>query len=243
MPLAKPKTDKTAPAFENPDAGEGTSVESAGTESAAEAAPAKTTALAAASTRAVGAPAVSNADMRILDSLKDSIRVDFNTLVQVQAVQGTFSDKEKDDSLGDTITMELMSFQDNYVCSPNADEADTELVKFSDDGITAKDGTDMAAHLAQLLLDWPKAKITKRVVLVGPLLERAKGDGLIDELIQLDLAPTSKAMFDRYMANCAWKIKSGKLDPEAAKRIKLTARVAKGSGTIKYTVVDFETAA
>lgn len=243
MPLAKPKNSPAAPAFENPDEGGNTSVETSAADTAADAAPARTTALAAASTRAVGAPAVSNAQMRILDGLKNSIPVEFNTLVQVQAVQGTFSDKEKDESLGDTIEMELMSFQDNYVCSPNADEADTELVKFSDDGITAKDGTDMATHLAELLLDWPKAKITKRVVLVGPLLSRTKGDGLVDELIQIDLAPTSKAMFDRYMANCAWKIKSGKLDPEAAKRVKLTARVAKGSGTIKYTVVDFETAA
>lgn len=243
MSLTKPKTNTKPTTFENPDEGGDTGVENSAADTVAEATPAKTTALAAASSRAVGAPAVSNAEMRILDSLKDAIRVEFNTLVQVQAVQGTFSEKEKEVSLGDTIEMELMSFQDNYVCSPNADEADTDLVKFSDDGITAKDGTDMAEHLRTLLLDWPKAKITKRVVLVGPLLSRSKGDGLVDELVQLDLPPTSKAMFDRYMANCAWKIKSGKLDPEASKRIKLTARVAKGSGTIKYTVVDFETAA
>jgi hypothetical protein len=235
MSLSKPKT---TPAFEDPDAGD-TTVADAHVETAttADQDRPKTTALAAASSRAVGSP-VGNS--RVIDSLKNSIRVDYNTLAQVQAVQGAFIDKETEDSLGDTITVELLSWQDSFVCSPNSDDAEKELVKFSDDGITSKDGTDMLAHLAELKAQgFEKARISQRVVLVGALLAAQKDQTLVGSLIQLDLPPTGKTQFDRYNANCLWGIKTGKLTEDAAKTIKMDAKIAKGTGTIRYTVVNF----
>ena len=230
MSLKSPKTTSAsapAPDFENPD--------EAGIVADAPAPAPKTTALAAASSRAVAIPG----NIHVLDSLKNALPVEFNTLAQVQPTQGQFMDKDKDESLGAEICIELLSFQDNYVATPNADEADVALVKFSDDGVTSKDGVNLQAHLEELrAMGYGNAKITKRVVLVGALLARAKGSDLIDELVQIDLAPSSKGLFDRYMANAAWKIKSGKLDPEVAKRIDLSARVAK-NGKNTYTVVDF----
>ena len=188
-------------------------------------------------------PLVSTGDMHVLKKLKDNLFVDYNTLAQVKAEQGAFSDRETEENLGSQLVVEVLSWQDSFVCSPNDDDAEKELVKYSDDGVTAKDGTDMKAHLEHLRSQgYDKARTTHRLVVVGALLESEKPSALTGNLVQIDLPPTGKTQWDRYNANCAWNIRTGKLTEEGAKRVLVKAVVAKGQGSVKYTLVTFSTA-
>jgi len=237
MGLRNPASTAATPAFESEDE---TSTETTMTENTAAPAAASAAAPALRAKSAVALPSATDSQMYVIRDLRDQLRVDFNTLAQVQATQGSFIEKETDKVLGDEITIELMSWQDSYVCSPNDDTAPKELVKYSEDGVTSKDGESLQAHLADLKAQgYDRARISHRVVLVGALLETNKDQGLVGELIQIDLPPTGKAQFDRYSANVAWKVRSGAVDPEAAKRIKLAASIAKGAGSVKYTLVRF----
>lgn len=182
-------------------------------------------------------------NVRVLDELKDAMRVDFDTLAGVKANQGQFQNAEDNKkSMGDEIVMQLLSYQDNWVCSPNDLNADKDLVKYSDDGVTAKDGTDMRAHL-QLLKEqgYDKAKIGERLVLVGALLASAKPTPLKDQLFQIDLSPKSRSEFLRYKANVAWNLKIGKVKEEDVLTIKLAAVTADGPNNSTYTKVLFST--
>ena len=186
----------------------------------------------------------SKVNIHVISQLKDALPVDFNTLAQVQANQGKFRDKETEKNLGEVIEIELLSWQDSYVVGPNDTKAPKELVKYSDDGVTAKDGTDLAEHLQKLKDDgYSKAKKQHRCVLVGALLKAEKDQGLVGQLIQIDLSPQSRAMFMRYNANAAWQLKSGKLNEDTVKTLKLTAVAAKGPDNTDYTKVEFDAVA
>lgn len=183
----------------------------------------------------------SKVNIHVIAQLKDALPVDFNTLAQVQANQGKFRDKETEKNLGETIEIELLSWQDSFVVGPNDTKAPKELVKYSDDGKVAKDGTDMLQHLEMLKRDgYTKAKLQQRCVLVGALLAAEKDQNLVGQLIQIDLSPQSRAMFMRYNANAAWLLKSGKLDEDTVKTLVLTAAAAKGPDNTDYTKVEFK---
>lgn len=229
------------PKFETPDADTAVA-EKPADKPTATAAEAASTAIAKASSSAV-ATSQPTGNMYVLKELKDQLFVDYNTLAQVKAEQGSFSDRETEDVLGSSLTMEILSWQDSFVCSPNDDDAEKELVKYSDDGVTAKDGTDLKAHLEDLKSQgFSKARITHRIVVVGALLGSEKDTALTGSLIQLDLPPSGKTQWDRYNANCAWNIRSGRISEEQAKRVLVKAVIAKGQGSVKYTLVTFSTA-
>lgn len=219
-------------------------VESTADAAAPAAAPATSTAVAARATAGALATAGNRVNVNIIAGLKNALPVDFNTLDAVQAVQGRFRTKEGEKPLGETIEMELLSWQESWVVSPNDKKADKKLVKFSDDGVTAKDGTDLKAHLQELLADGFKdAKLSKRATIVGALWAAEKDTPLIGNLIQIDLSPQSLNQFLRYQANSTFRLKLGKVSEEGVKRVKLTAVAAKGPNDTDYTRVEFDTAA
>ena len=208
--------------------------------------PSEVAANAVAMHRAASALAVApnKVNVNVISQLKDALPVDFNTLTQLQANQGKFKDKETDKNLGETITLELLSWQDSYVVGPNDTKAPKELVKYSEDGVTAKDGTDMAEHLAYLKdQGFSKAKKQHRCVLVGALIEAEKDKSLVGQLVQIDLSPQSRSTFMRYNINTVWQLKSGKQSEDAVKTVVLTAVAAKGPDNTDYTRVDFATKA
>lgn len=174
-------------------------------------------------------------------NLKDALPVDFNTLAQLQANQGKFRDKETEKVLGETIELQLLSWQDSWVVSPNDLKAPKELVKYGDNERTARDGTDMLEHLAMLKESgYPKAKIGHRCVIVGALLAAEKDQSLVGQLVQIDLSPQSRALFNRYIANSAYNLQIGKLTEETCMTLVLTAQDATGPDNTSYTRVSFE---
>jgi len=222
--LNKSTSTSTSPAFESDD-----------TTGTATAVPAVAAATSGAVSTQVGM-------VDVFAPLRDALRVDYNTLSQVKLTNGNFVERETNLTMGDTIVFDLLSFQDSFTITPNEDGAPVETLKFSDDGVTCKDGMPVAEHLANLKAEgYAKAGVKQRMVVVGAMLSAAKTDKLNDQLVQLDLSPETRVLFDRFRATTAYGVKVGKIDPSKCSRIKAATRlVTKGSNT--YTVADFSLA-
>jgi hypothetical protein len=181
-------------------------------------------------------------DLRVMDSFKDAMTVDYNTLSQVIATNGNFVDRESKTIMGDTVVFTLLSFQDSYVVSPNDDNAADELVKYSNDGKVCSDGTDVQQHLAFLKDNgFPKASLKQRVVVVAAIESAAKTDKFNGTLMQFDLSPASRTQWMRYTANVAYGLSVGKFKPEQVSRVKAET-VLSQKGTDTFTLVQFNVA-
>ena len=218
---------------------------------AEEAAPAATES----ASRAVAAPAATAVATTIMSkdplaACEDALRVNYNDLTQIMVTNGNVALKEGKELLGDHVGLEIISFQNQWVCSPGGDTQDDEskeYLKFSDDGVYVK-GTDQlltdAVKLA-VAAGYEKAKIAERLILVGALVYPGKDkkgnviDELQDELVQIDLAPRSKAAFKAYRINAAFKVSKGLLDPQAALRVCMSAKVM-SKGTMNWTDAEFK---
>ena len=187
---------------------------------------------------ASSAVAVQGGMADVFAPLRDALRVDYNTLSQVKLTNGNFVERETNLTLGDTIVFDLLSFQDSYTVTPNEDKAPVETLKFSDDGVTCKDGMLVVDHILNLKAEgYAKAGVKHRLVVVGAVESAAKSDKLNGNLVQFDLSPESRVLFDRFRATTAYGVRVGKIDPAKCTRIKATTRlVTKGSNT--YTVAD-----
>ena len=91
----------------------------------------KTTALAAAGTRAL-TTASSVMKANIISGLQDAFRVEYDSLPAVGASLGTFVRKADETDLGPELKLQLLSYQESWVASPNDTKADVELVKYAD---------------------------------------------------------------------------------------------------------------
>ena len=180
-----------------------------------------------------------------LEPLKNAFPVEFDTLRNLTITNGNVMDKQTNKPLGDTIGLELLSFQDQWVVSPGVDGDEAkEFVRYSDDGVTTTQGEDVKAYL-QSLKDsgYKEAKIGERMVICGALFDiGTKGakdlKELQDTLIQINLPPTSKAAFKRYQMDQAYKIGKGLIDPEGAQRVRVECTL-QTKGDMTWTVASF----
>lgn len=181
-------------------------------------------------------------NMDALGSYKDALRVDYNTLAQMTAQQGNIMDRESGTVLGDTVVFTLLSYQDSYVVRPGDDNAPDDLVRYSDDGVTCSDGTDVKEHIEALkAAGFPKAARKERVVVVGAVQSAAKTDKFNDTLVQFDLSPASRVQWKRYLANAAYQIGVGKATPESVTRVKASTQLTKADSNT-FTLVTFAVA-
>ena len=228
--LKKTEVKTETPAFE---AGDDTTKPASTTETKAG------TAIAEAKTSAIAV--ATKVDPRVMDQYKDAMKVEYNTLNQVIATNGNFVDRETKTVLGDTVVFTLLSFQDSFVVSPNDDNAADNIVRYSDDGITCSDGTDVKAHLAFLKENgFPKASLKQRAVVVAAIESAVKTDKFNGQLVQFDLSPSSRTMWKRYTANVAYALSIGTTTAEKASRVKAET-VIQQSGTNTFTQVQFST--
>ena len=189
MALNKANANATAATFETEEKDETMTQDTA--PAAEQVAPA-TTALAAPRTSAL-ATANSVVKMNVISALKDTFRVEFDSLPGIGASQGTFNLKADDTDIGAEISIQLLSYQESWVASPNDTKADVELVKYSDDGVTSRDGINLLAHVEDLKAQgYGKAKIAHRVILVGELLATAKDCDKVGELVMVDLPDSGR---------------------------------------------------
>lgn len=177
-------------------------------------------------------------------AVENAFPVAFNTLRQINAVQGNFMDKDTGKPLGDVIGLELISTQTHFVLSPGDDSDESKnFVKYSKDGITSDDGESMLELLRMTKeAGYPDASINERVYLVGCLFNSGKVKELADEMVQIDLPPTSKAQFERHKLGTAFGIGKGKKTAEGQMLLRLECIVKNGTrGTAKlnWTEVSF----
>lgn len=203
----------------------------------------KSTAVATQSPKA-GQVAVSKPMINPLAVLKDAFRVEWDTLRGLKISNGNVVDNQTGKPLGDTVGLEILSYQDQWVISPGTEgDEGKEEVRYSDDGQTTTKGEDCNEYLAKLKVIFPKAAMTKRMVVAGSIFDigdkgRKTLPELQDSLVQISLAPTSKAAFDRYTLDQAFKITKGFLEPDGTQRVKIEATPISKNGN-DWTVANF----
>lgn len=180
-----------------------------------------------------------------LEPLKNAFPVEWDTLRNLVITNGNVMDKTTSKALGDTIGLELLSFQDQWVVSPGVDGDEAkEFVRYSDDGITTTQGEDMKEYLAHLKQSgYTEAKISERMVICGSVFDiGVKGakdlKELQDALVQISLPPTSKATFKRYQMDQAFKIGKGFIEAKGAERVRIECDVVT-KGQMSWTVANF----
>ena len=205
---------------------------------------AATTAVATQGTRALANPgAKALVTQNVLSDKKDAFHVEFDSTPRLAAEQGSFVIKfdGTETDIGAECSIEMMSYQDSWVVSPNDKKADVELVKYSDDGVTSKDGVDLKQHLQDLIeLGYSKAKIAHRCVVVGELVSTAKGgEDFIEKLVQIDLPESGRRSFNAYTLQASWAVGKGRKTAAEASVLKLKAVKDKTKSGEVYTKVSF----
>lgn len=196
-----------------------------------------TTALVAGGQRAL-TTAASVMKANIISELKDAFRVEFDSLPAVGASLGTFVRKSDEADLGPELQMQLLSYQESWVASPNDTKADVELVKYADNVKTARDGTDLAAHVEDLKAQgYGKAKINHRIILVGELLKAEKDNSMVGDLIMVDLPDSGRRSFNTFTLQASYAVAKGRRTKEEATLLTLKAVNDKTKAGEKYTKV------
>lgn len=214
-------------------------VETAATPAAKPAPAAKSTAVATQGSRAVSS--FSKIENPIA-SVKDAVKVSYDSLTSIVASNGNFLERESKKSVGDEIVFELLSWQDSYVVQTGDDKSDKNLVRYSDDGVICSDGTPVQEHLEELRsMGYEKASVKERAVVVGSVISCVKGPQLVDDLVQFDLSPKSKGKFSRYQLMAMNALRLGKATAEQVMRVRAHTELAT-AGNNTYTVVMFDVA-
>lgn len=176
----------------------------------------------------------------ILKSLKDAIRVNWDTLTRMKANQGQFMvDGLK---VGGVLDIQVMSYQTSWQASPGGlnTPATTKLVRYSDGGETiANTGEDIKEYVRGLIqAGHPKARLNRRIVLVFQVVGSPdpKAAGIIGELFQLSLAPTSVSKFEALCIKQAMWLGQGRITEAESTLLRLTVDSASKDGT-DYAVV------
>ena len=244
MALKNANTNATAATFETEEMDE---TMTQNTAPATEQATSATTALATSATTALATPltsalatANSVVKMNVISALKDAFRVEFDSLPGIGASQGTFNLKADDTDIGAEISIQLLSYQESWTVGPNDTKADVELVKYSDDGVTSRDGINLLAHLEDLKAQgYSKAKIAHRVILVGELLATAKDCDKVGELVMVDLPDSGRRAFNTYVIQASYAVAKGRKTADEAAILKLKAVPEKTKSGERYMKVVF----
>lgn len=232
------KTAESNATFESDDVVTSTKT-SAESATAMVAAPTSAPAVAATQSPAAGALAQAR---DAFDQFRNALPVEYNTLDQIIASNGNFVERETKTALGDTVHFDLLSFQDSFVVSPEDDNAPGEIVRYSNDGVVCSDGSDVKEHLYWLQQNgYPKARLKQRVVVVGAVTSAAKTDKFNGQLVQFDLSPASRTLWQRFAISAAYGLTTGRVTAAQVSKVKAEA-LLKSRGNDTYTVASFSTA-
>jgi hypothetical protein len=196
---------------------------------------------------AVAKPVMTNP----LEGLKDLIPVTYGSLKSIMVTSGNVVLKDGMETLGTHVGLEILSYQDQWVCSPGGDSNDEKslpYLKFSDDGKTERESGEPLADFVQLAKSngYENAKIVKRLIVVGALVYPGKDkkgnlmSELENEVVMIDLAPGSVGNFMAYQATSMFKTSRGLITPEQARIVRLEA-VPKSKKSKNWTDAEFKT--
>jgi len=183
-----------------------------------------------------------------LASLKDAfaaggISIDFGTFPRVKIEAGIIC-SDGDLEAGAFLDLEVMSFSDSYIITPNDDAAPTTLARYSTDGkvIASKDEwngrpcTDYVTYLKQE--GYETAEIREYMNLYGAVVNSDK-PFYADEIVCIQCSPQARARWTRHMMNHARRVALGKIE-EANSLPTVRVSVEKGkAGTKAYYFFTF----
>jgi hypothetical protein len=200
--VLKAKNTDAIPAFESDD---NTAVaDTPATESQAAASAEATTAIAKASAGAMAAHQPMKKAQAAFAEYEDALpEVDFGTFPRITADLGGFEmDKEV---IGDTIKVEMMSWNNRYVVTPNVDNKEANgLVKYSNDGVTLSDGSGITVqeylNTLKTVHGYTDASVKTYMDLTGLLVSKGSEEIPEDEqvVVQVQLSPQSVKQFNGY---------------------------------------------
>lgn len=162
---------------------------------------AATTAIAKAQTTAVAKPLKATA---AFGDFEDALpEVEFGTFPRITADLGGF-EKDKD-VIGETIKVEMMSWNHRYVVTPGSDNKEaSELVRYSNDGVMLADGSGVAVadylNTLKTVHGYEDASVKTYIDLTGLLVEAGGKEIPEDEqeVVQVQLSPQSVKQFNGY---------------------------------------------
>lgn len=184
-----------------------------------------------------GVPVLAGGKMvSLLHDFRNAIpKLDFGVLPRLVGTQGQIQNKDTGALLGDNITIQLVSYNDEFVVSPGDDAADAkELVRYSDDGKVLNDGsgTLVADHLKLLreTHNYPDASVKKYVQVIGIVLATAKPSDLVEQMVLISLSPQSAKAFQGYDLQESVKLRLGSRTTENASILKVSGEVKTQGG-------------
>ena len=129
--------------------------------------------------------------VQLYDDIENAFVAEYGVLTKLKASNGNVMDAD-DNLLGDTIDIQIMSWNKQFVVGPCANEAPAELVKYSTERDFFVDGSGSLNDYVQELKKegWVKAAVKEYYEVVGMLTNSAKPSDLVGELVQLQLSPT-----------------------------------------------------
>jgi hypothetical protein len=178
-----------------------------------------------------------------LEDLKNALPpMEFGTLPRIKANQGCL-EHDDDGDIGKSITIEVISFNDRYVVSPNQNGADASFCRYSYDNAVLNDGSEMsvAEHIQELKDEGFTKACSKRYVdLIAVLVDAENDCDDIGQMVQLQLSPESVKQFDRLKMNIL-TANRGQKDVAAVGNIIVTAK-KKTYNTNTFTLMTFKQA-
>lgn len=176
----------------------------------------------------------------LFSDLENAFVADYGVLKKIKASNGNCMDSD-DKVLGDTIDVQILSWNKQFVIGPCANEAPDELVKYSYDREAFADGSGtLNEYVRELKAEgWVNAAIKEYYEVVCMLVDSAKKSDLVGEMVQLQLSPTSVKSFDGFRLQTAFKIARGLLPEDAASTVTVTAEVVSSRGN-SWTKFNFK---
>lgn len=165
-----------------------------------------------------------------LANLQDQYIAGFGVLPRLKGSNGNVMDNE-DKLLGDSIDMQVLSWNKMWVVGPGDNKAPADLVRYSLDPICFEDGSLVTGYVDEMKeAGWVNASSKQYLEVVGFLLKAAKPTDLIGEMVQIQLSPTSRTSFEGYCLQQSFKAANGMADPEKAQFMRFEAKVVTGKG-------------
>lgn len=186
-----------------------------------------------------------------LGQFAGAIPVEHNTFPNLAYNSGSFVPRdEPTKKLGDAVTIELLSYQPDFVVetgAPDADEEAKKFVRWSSDGQTVEDADGVQTTVTEYInylhgLGYADARLKERATLVGLLHEAEKCQEFLGEVVQISLAPTAKAAFNNYLKQLVVKNALGKLPDDVNLQmmrieiVNVTGKDKKAFNNLKFSV-------
>ena len=141
---------------------------------------------------------------KLFSSMKlDDPPFEFGTFPRFSGNQGQIMTPDGKLTFGDTVIIQLISFNDWTMVSPGEKGAEsTEYVRYSNDGVTINNSDQTVAdYLNEIKEDFPKASAklyTSIWGLVMEVSEKSNCEKLIGTIVEVSLAPMSRKSFTAY---------------------------------------------